>query len=84
MQATFLQRAGRNNPFEEAVFVVQHDQNSRTFKARISSKFDVSLAYKYPSYLFKNIATTTVGLHGSDLQNDKRTFRGGVQIEFNV
>lgn len=66
--------------------VVQHEnkETDKTCKVRISSKFDVSVAYKQPCSIFKDIATVTIGAHGSNLQNDKRTFKAGAQIEFNV
>ena len=66
--------------------VVKHQnaEKNHTAKVKVSSKFDVSVAYKYPSYFFKNISTGTVGVHGSNLLNDKRSFKFGVQAEFNV
>ena len=81
-----LKKKTGQNPFDEALFVVQHDdkEKKRTSKVRLSSKFDVSLSIKYPSLLFKDIATTTFGVHGSNLHNDKRSFKTGGQIEFNV
>jgi len=51
---------------------------------RVSSNFDVSVAYKYPGVIFKNIVTATVGAHGSNLLSDKRSFKFGAQAEFNV
>lgn len=53
-------------------------------KVKVSSKFNVSVSYKLPALLFKNIATTTFGVHGANLLSDKRTFKFGLQSEFNV
>jgi hypothetical protein len=51
-----------------------------TVKGKLSSRFDLSLAVKYPSFLLKDIATATLGLHGSNLHNDRRTFKVGLQV----
>ena len=59
-------------------------ETKHTAKVRLSSKFDVSVAYKYPGVIFKNIVTATVGAHGSNLLSDKRSFKFGAQAEFNV
>jgi hypothetical protein len=66
--------------------VVEHNdiEKKRQTKVRVSSNFDVSLSYKYPCFIFKNIATVTLGAHGSSIHNDKRSFKGGAQLEFNV
>ena len=55
-----------------------------TSKLRVNSRLDVSLLLKYPSVLFKDIATASVGLHVNNLASDKRTFKYGGQLEFNV
>jgi len=68
------------------LFVVQHYEDSQklTTKLRLSSKFDASLLFKIPCPIFKNIATVSTGLHGSSLATEKRSFKYGAQIEFNV
>ena len=66
------------------MLVLQHQDKNKVTKARINSKFDVSLAYKMPCFIFKDIGTTTVGIHGSNLKNEKRSFKAGFQLEFNV
>eukprot|EP00178_Gracilaria_changii_P010152 TRINITY_DN2958_c0_g1_i1.p1 TRINITY_DN2958_c0_g1~~TRINITY_DN2958_c0_g1_i1.p1 ORF type:complete len:154 (-),score=16.68 TRINITY_DN2958_c0_g1_i1:30-491(-) len=72
--------------FDEALLVLEHNDllKTRTTKARISSNFDVSLSYKYPDFIFRNIAFVTVGVHASNIHNEKRSFKGGLQIDFNV
>lgn len=84
MQATFRQKDSFS--FDEALLVVEHNdlERKRTTKVRVSSNFDVSLSYKYPCFIFKNIATVTLGAHGSNIHTDKRNFKGGAQLEFNV
>jgi hypothetical protein len=69
----------------EALFVYEHEDkvNKWTGKLRLSSNFEATLAIKFPSLLFKDIATTTVGIHGSNLL-EKRIFKYGMQVEFNV
>lgn len=73
-------------PLSEGLLVVQHHNKEKdyTTKARISTKGEVSLSFKYPSFLLKDIATCILGLHGSSLHNDKRTFKFGLQVECNV
>ena len=83
MQTVLRQGTGKS-PFDEAMLVLQHHDKNRTTKARISSKFDISLSYKMPAVIFKDIATTTLGIHGSNLQNEKRNFKAGFQLELNV
>jgi hypothetical protein len=34
--------------------------------------------------LLKDIATTTIGIHGSSLQSEKRAVKFGFQVEINV
>lgn len=70
--------------FDQALVVAQYTKDDQTFKVRASSKFDLSLLYRRPALLFKDIATTSIGLHGSNLQNDQRKFKIGLQVEFNV
>jgi len=55
-----------------------------TLKGKVSSKFDLSLAVKFPSFFFKDIATSTLGVHGSNLHTAKRQFKAGLNVEFNV
>lgn len=85
LEAVF-RKTTEKNPFQEALLVLQHEdkENKRTSKVRLSSKFDLSLSLKFPSLLFKDIATTIIGVHGSNLHNDKRAFKAGGQLEFNV
>ena len=66
--------------------VVKHNNSEKNHvaKVKVSSKFNVSVSYKLPALLFKNIATTTFGVHGANLLSDKRTFKFGLQSEFNV
>ena len=66
--------------------MIQHDdkEKKRTTKAKVSSKGDISLSVKFPSLLFKDIATTTFSVHGSNVQSNNRKFLAGGQIEFNV
>ena len=59
-------------------------QNNLTVKGSINSNFGASFLFRFPSILFKDIAKTSVGLHGSDLLSDKRAFKYGLQVEFNV
>lgn len=69
------------SPFEEAQFVVkQIDSRNHITKVRVSSKFHVSVSYKCPTLLFQNIASTTFGLHGSNLLNERRVFKFGAQV----
>ena len=76
----------RGNHFKDALAVVQHYDSNRklTTKVRVNSKADVSVVLKYPSMLFKDIATASVGVHGANLATEKRSFKFGGQIEFNV
>ena len=55
-----------------------------TTKLRVNSKFDFSFLLKFPSPVFKNIATTSVGFHVSDAVNKERKIKYGFQLEFNV
>jgi hypothetical protein len=68
--------------FEEALVVVKHHEATRnlTTKLRVSSNANVSLAFKYPSLVFTNIGSVTVGVHGSNLLNERRAFKFGVQL----
>ena len=86
MQAVVNFHNEKGSPLEEALFVVQHVNLVKNWitKARVSSKFDVSLSFKYPSILFQDIGTTTIGLHGSNLQSDNRNLKFGIQLECNV
>lgn len=74
------------NPFEEALLAVEHynEANKVTIKGKVSSKFDVSLAVKYPSITLKDIAYTSLGVHASNLHNKNRAFKFGVQVDCNV
>jgi hypothetical protein len=56
----------------------------RKAKARISSNFDLSLSYQFPAALFEEIASATLGVHGTRLNSEKRAFKVGGQLEFNV
>lgn len=74
------------NPFEEALLVFKHHnaERNQTAKVKVSSQFDISASFKYPGLIFKDIATATVGIHGSNLLNERRAFRLGAQLDFNV
>lgn len=76
----------RGSHFKDLLAVAQHYDSNRklTTKVRVNSKFDVSLLFKFPSLLFKDIATSSLGVHGANLATDKRSFKFGGQIEFNV
>jgi len=66
--------------------VLKHHNTERnhTAKLKLSSKFDVAASYKHPALFFNNIATGTIGINGTNLQNERRAFKFGYQIEFNV
>lgn len=70
----------------EGLVVVQHYEESQrvTTKVRLSSKLEASLLVKMPCPIFKDIGTLSLGLHGSQLASEKRTFKYGGQLEFNV
>jgi hypothetical protein len=55
-----------------------------TTKVRVSSKLEASLVVKMPCPIFKDIGTLSLGLHGSQLASEKRSFKYGGQLEFNV
>ena len=68
-------------PFEQALIVFkQNYQGDKVAKVRVSSKFNVSVSYRFPALFFKNIAATTLGLHGSNLLSQRRVFKFGAQI----
>jgi hypothetical protein len=52
--------------------------------SNLKANVDASLLLKFPSPVFNNIATVSLGLHGSNLVNEKRAFKYGGLIEFNV
>jgi len=70
--------------------VGQHYEATRklTTKLSLSSNLkahvDASLLVKLPCPIFTNIGTLSLGLHGSNLLNEKRAFKYGGQLEFNV
>jgi len=74
------------NPFEEALMIVEYkpEDTKLTTKTKVSTKGDVSLSFKFPGILFKDIATAYVGIHGSSLHTDRRGFKVGFQTEINV
>ena len=68
------------------MLVLQHScsKTKATAKLRVTSKFDTSVVFKFPSYRFKVIATTSIGVSASNLATAKRSFQFGGQLEFNV
>ena len=62
----------------------KNESNGFTTKVRVSSRANVSVLVKNPDVLKKNLASLSVGLHGSNIINDKRSFQVGGQVEFNV
>ena len=63
---------------------LEKESNGFTTKVRVNSRANVSVLVKNPDVLKKNLASLSVGLHGSNLINDKRSFQVGGQVEFNV
>lgn len=76
----------KGNLFNEALVAVEHTiaAHNLTFKARVTSLFNASLLVKYPSKIFSDIATVSLGVHGNDLISEKRSYKYGAQIDFNV
>jgi len=74
------------NPFEEALLLVEYkpEDTKLTTKTKVSTKGDVSLSFKLPGIILRDIATAYVGIHGSSLHNDRRGFKVGFQSEINV
>jgi hypothetical protein len=64
--------------------VVEHQFDKTTVKASVSTDFTAALNIRLPCLLFKGIGNTSVGIQGSNLNSDKRTFKYGAQIELNV
>lgn len=66
--------------------MLQHEDKTHklTSKLKLSTNFDLSAVFKFPSFIFNNIGTTSVGIHGSNLISDKRSFKYGVQLEINA
>ena len=62
----------------------KNESNGFTTKVRVNSRANVSVLVKNPDVLKKNLASLSVGLHGSNIINDKRSFQVGGQVEFNV
>lgn len=76
----------RGSYFKDIIAVVQHynEEHKLTSKLRVNKNLDISAVFKFPSRVFKDIATASIGLHASNLINDKRAFKYGGQLEFNV
>lgn len=76
----------RGQLFNQASLVVDHEfPHKVNFKGSFSTNFSASLAFKFPAVIFKDIAKTSVGVHGHNLNDDKkRDFKYGIQVEFNV
>lgn len=55
-----------------------------TTKLKVNCSLDISALIKFPSLIFSDIATTSLGFHISSLASNKRSFKFGGQIEFNV
>jgi len=65
---------------------VEHvsEDRKRTVKAKVSTKFDFSLSVKYPSIVMPDYATIILGIHGSNLHNEKRDFKVGLQVDLDA
>ncbi len=76
----------REKKFSEAFLVAQHyfPERKLTSKFRVSSKQEISTVFKFPALLFKDIATTSVGVHVNNLTGKDVSFKYGGQIEFNL
>jgi hypothetical protein len=71
--------------FNNAQLVFEHlFERDITVKGSLGSDFSASLLVRFPCILFKDIAKTSFGVHGSDLAASKRSFKYGAQLEFNV
>jgi hypothetical protein len=71
--------------FDEGVLTFEHlFPKNLTVKGSISSKWNASVVFKFPSILFNEIAKTSVGFHGSNLSENARSFKYGLQVEFDV
>jgi hypothetical protein len=66
--------------------VAQHylEEKKLTSKLRVSTKQEVSAVFKFPALLFKDIATTSVGVHAGNFTDKNISFKYGGQIEFNI
>lgn len=72
----------QDKPLRELLAVVQHYHSEQkvTSKLRLSSNLNASALVKFPSLLFKDLASTSIGVHGNDLGSEKRSFKLGAQI----
>lgn len=70
----------------ETLFVVEHlhKEWKWTSKLRLSSNLDITFATKFPAVIFKDIATTSFGVHLSNFLAKERNIRYGLQVEFNI